>query len=140
MATFKYGTPSGEELCKVTKVNLIEEDGKYYLSIEYEIEDEFRRTKYTVPRINLDIDFKHNLPEIDNCASTYPYGRDVYRFKCGNHFYLIEPVKEYDGLGEYEYSFKREVVKEKSRKLTISEIEKKLGYKIEIVAEKEDKK
>jgi hypothetical protein len=139
MGTFKYGLADQERLCKVNKASVVEDDGKYYLSLEYEIEDLDRRVKYTVPRIDLNIDFKHNMPSIDNYNCRSISDPNGYRFNCGSYNYPIAPVKN-PGLTEYEYAYKTETLKEKARKLTISEIEKKLGYKVEIVAEKEDKK
>lgn len=143
MATTKKGNS------KIEKVELVEEDGKYYLSMTYVLENDKYIKRYKVPKIDLGINTRTCVPELTREIGGYldlptidELGRhcrpleDVVRFRCGIKTFDVDYGK-IDGMS---VKFTEQLIEEKSRKLTISEIEKKLGYKVEIVAEKEDKK
>ena len=120
------------------KVELIEENGKYYLSVVYDVETDLYVRRFRIPKINLGINTRYCYPELTKETdrdSGYPLGWNM-RFRCGEKIFDLEYGKV-DGVNA---QFTEEIIEAKTQKLTISEIEKKLGYKIEIVAEKEDKK
>ena len=133
----------------IEEVKLVEEDGKYYLSMTYVLENDKYVKRYVVPRIDLGINTRTCVPEltrevgghldtptIGELGRYYRPLEDVVRFRCGLRTFDVG----YGKINGMNVKFKEQLIEEKTQKLTISEIEKKLGYKIEIVAEKEDKK
>lgn len=104
---------------ELTKLELYQEDGKYFLNAEYEEEDNHRLQRYTIPKILLPID-------------PYPTIRYDDRTNSVDLGFGELPVLECDKG----YLFELETVKEYPQKMTLEEIEKKLGYKVEIVSGK----
>lgn len=98
----------------------------YYLKAVYEYEDERGIYELTVPHMELPVD--------DNCILTTEHASISTR--CMNVWANIGfgnlRVKNDDDVP---YFIKE--LKKKTHKMTVEEIEKKLGYKIEIVSEKE---
>ena len=103
---------------KIEKLNLLNENEKYYLDVAIlvETEDFINRCK---SKLILPIN-KRNFSIVSSSA----YGR-------GESFFNL-------GFGELQCvdnNYEIEVIKEKPHEMTISDIEKQLGYKIKIVSE-----
>lgn len=127
---------------KVKNVELIKEDGNYYLDITYELENDSRVEELHIPRA-----------KIPFCGDAFPEIKSEDKFGdpfeyLGRHISVpvIEKVtlntgscndlalkRDKDG---YRYTIK--TIKEKTQEMTLAEIEKKLGHKIKIISE--DKK
>lgn len=111
-------------------IQLYEENGRYYLRLKYIIEDDHRIQELEIPKVSIkfngnafpQIDYEcvPNIEETCTLKAGYLNGFNVYRGKTSEADDVFYTVK---------------TVEEKPEKLTISEIEKKLGYKIEIVSE-----
>ena len=120
--TEEYGgrwNPSAE----LRDIKVFEENGRYFLDVSYIIEDKSAKSLLRIPRIVLPI--KRNEITLN-------------RGTCGGHEYLtIEEGNSQlyameDSNGE---CASKTVIKKKIRKMTLAEIEEKLGYGIEIVGE-----
>ena len=114
---------------KLTKLELYSENDEYYLRAEYEVIYTHRKTKLTIPKIKLPLFNNPLIPTgVINLDSMY-----------------TKPTREVNiGFGELEmcndqkdYFMYEEVLEEYAQKMTVDEIEKKLGYKVEIVSKKE---
>lgn len=111
-----------------------EQDGLLYLSLTYEFKniEGNNEGKYNlyIPKIALDI--KTNDMPIINCDSYHFINNEehICYFQAGKHNYILKPE---DSKEEF-YTYKIEA---KEKKMTIEEIEKELGYKVQIVGKKE---
>lgn len=105
---------------KIEKLNLLNENDKYYLDVALlvETEDSINRCK---SKLILPIN-EGNFSIVLNSA----YGRRESFFNLG-----------FGELQCVDNNYEIEVIKEKPHEMTISDIEKNLGYKIKIVSEKE---
>lgn len=112
----------------LTKLELYQEDGCYYLRAEYEVEDDHRLQKYTIPKISLPI---RRDPVINERFDRYCIPRPRYDLTINLGFAELPVVK-----GPEDYYYKCEILKEYPQKMTLEEIEKKLGYKVELVSGK----
>lgn len=128
MATTKTCELSGLYLYSETA-----ENGKkyYYLRAHYDVEDEFRKTEIIYPKISLPISNDGSLP----------IARDENL--CLRHLFINPDMSIDIGFGNtpcmrdgINDAYMYEIVKEeKPQKMTLSEIEKKLGHKIILVNE-----
>lgn len=98
----------------------------YYLSAVYQYENERGVYEVNVPRIELpisgDLIMRHDIGIFGPCRHTIDIGfgdLDIFPDKHGNNFY-------------------EKCIKEKIHDMTLDEIEKKLGYKVRVVSEKEE--
>lgn len=114
---------------KLTKLELYSENDEYYLRAEYEVIYTHRKTKITIPKIRLPL-FNNPLiiKGVVNLDSMYT--KPTHEINIG--FGELEMCDDHKGNFMYE-----EVLEEYVQKMTIDEIEKKLGYKVEIVSKKE---
>ena len=110
---------------KLTKYELYEENGRLFMRLVYENEDEHRIAETEILKVDTMIrtDYEPILEQ-----SLYSYDEAVF-MKCGDNTYPLYKVSN-------NYTLHR-VIKEKPTEMTLEEIEKKLGYKIKIVSEKE---
>lgn len=121
---------------KLKDLQLHEKKGSYYLSAVYEYENESGVYELSIPKMKLNI----GIPKI-HTAATFKVGCAFDIYKLDNFITLANadigfgdlPLGRVDG-----YTHKITIVKEKTRKMTLSEVEKKLGYKIELVSDKEE--
>lgn len=118
---------------KLTNIELIEDNGQYYLSVEYLIEDENRIEKLTIPRIEIPFNSKF-MPDITRDFDAIPFNTcgvvlPVSRCFIQTGYRSKLEIEKVDGI-----YFKVETIKEKEHEMTIEEIEKKLGYKVKIVS------
>lgn len=103
---------------------------KYYLDLTYEREDESGVYELRIPRVRLNI--RDGLPAVESeycCRSVKP----LHTINLG--FGELD-LGEFTDESGYEYFMKETCIKEKTHKMTVADIEKKLGYKIEIVSDK----
>lgn len=96
-------------------------DNQYYLSIIYTVETEEAIYEYHIPKIHLPI------CDINGCPATR-YTADEMYIDIGFGKLLVIPDKD-----NIHYVVRK--IKDKTKKMTLKEIEKKLGCKIELVSE-----
>ena len=110
-------------------------DGSRYLQLVYQYEDEVGIHELTIPQVEFPFGNRLNLKHI---YETNPALRRVSIRLCTEgdvaNIYLHD-TKSSDGMVYY----LDRIVKCKPKKMTIEEIEQKLGYKIEIVSSKKEK-
>lgn len=116
---------------KLTDVQLYKEDNGYFLSLKYHGENLEREYEIEIPKVALQIRQDDIL--INSVLTANPYTTEMdkfeeIRFYGGNSFQILDCA---DG-----YRYKETTIKEKKRKMTVAEIEKALGYKVEIVNKK----
>ena len=111
-------------------IQLFEEYGQYYLKLKYILEDEHSVRELEIPKVELPFN-----------AALYPYIYSKFSYGSENRYTLqssygeplnIRPIKP---LARNPVCYTETVIKEKHKEMTLAEIEKKLGYKIKIVAE-----
>ena len=113
---------------KITKAELIEEKGSYYLSLEYLLEDDDRVEKLTIPRVVLPVDLSF-YPGFTTKTDFSMWEPRIIELRASYSGDVLRVVR--DPNGNY-YTY--ETIKEKEHEMTIEEIEKKLGYKVKIVS------
>lgn len=123
-------TKKEEKITTLKEYKLYPESGYLYMSLTYEIEDEHVIKEIHIPKIATWIP-TGGEPFI-NHLTTSNHG-DVYDVKLD-----IGPM-EYQIIkgGVYDTYLTEKILYEKPTEMTLEEIEKKLGYKIKIVSEKE---
>lgn len=101
---------------------------EYYLKAKYEVEDDHRVTEHIFPHIVFPItdDFVVEGSDVVHCG----YG--ALRLRTGE----VEAPETAWGVVQSPHIIR--VIKEKPQEMTIEEIEKKLGYKIKIVGDKNE--
>lgn len=108
---------------KVTlkNVELVEEKtGEIYLDLTYRCEDDKHIKEVHMPRVRLDLSWNGDI-DLGDERATICLGDD-------NRYEL------YDTNTEARFTIR--IIEEKVQELTLTEIEKKLGYKIKIVNDK----
>lgn len=101
--------------CNIENLKLIEEDGKYFLNISILIDSRFETGRYKC------------MAQLPIIPSEFSISEERYRGKTINLGFGELPC-----VGGMLY----ETIKKKEQTMTLSEIEKKLGYKIKLVSEK----
>lgn len=108
----------------IKDVKLVQEGDAYYLNLTYECEDEKAVSVLNIPRVE--------LPCLNNpLINVVSYDDEMHAtigFNCGTS---LQIRKDQNGA-----LLSKVVIEEKTHKMTVAEIEKKLGYKIEIVSDK----
>lgn len=120
-----------EKKMDVRLVELVKDNGKYYLHLVYRVEDDSKIEEYEVPKVEIPIDLSH-VPNINYIKNKYD-GERCY-LNAGYHPELRVLPGETKEANHVFYTVK--TIEEKRKELTIEEIEKELGYKIKIVGEK----
>lgn len=94
------------------------EDGELYLRLIYEYEDVFGLHKLMISKIKTD--FREDyLPPI--VTPSTPLGLAETKIAVGNH--------------RYDFCLSGYEIEDRPKEMTLSEIEKKLGYKVKLVGE-----
>lgn len=115
----------------VKSARLFVEDGLYFLDVLYEIEDDHYVTECHVPKVRLPIEggYINNTTIVTHHALLSHEGAN-----------LVLPYRELTACEvetpeapENKYFYTVKILKEKRKKMTKEEIEKALGYKIDIV-------
>ena len=108
----------------IKDVKLVQEKETYYLDLTYDCEDEKSVYVLNIPRVE--------LPYFDNPYINVISDGDAtnvtIEFISGTR---LQIRKDQNGA-----LLSKVVIEEKTHKMTVAEIEKKLGYKIEIVSDK----
>lgn len=117
----------------LVSAELYKENDLYFLRLKYIIENDDEIIELEIPRARICL---NNVPiingyDIDNSYSAY-LGRH-YELVLGNNMYSLYPGTNSERVNNVYYTEKRSP--KKSKKMTIEEIERKLGYKIAIVSE-----
>lgn len=121
-----------------------EADGRYYIDLRYTEEDDRKITETHIPKIHIPLESGHiNTFGICNfdrrqfgeaeTGADYVFGNHAFRMYEG-----VSTFRTEDGERESYQNvlFTEKVIEEKIQEMTLSEIEKKLGYKVKIVSEK----
>ena len=100
----------------------------YYLSAVYEYENNFVVSEITIPHIALPLNV---ITGFDTDYTAYSFSDDVeYTLHMpGNHTLTVYRTDK----GVY---YEEKIIKEKRQKMTMEEVEKALGYKIEVVSKR----
>ena len=112
----------------IKDVKLVQEKETYYLDLTYECEDEKAVYVMNIPRVKLPclnnpcLGFELSANNIDDIMNP------TIEFISGTR---LQIRKDQNGA-----LLSKVVIEEKTHKMTVAEIEKKLGYKIEIVSDK----
>lgn len=101
--------------CNIENLKLIEEDGEYFLNISILIDSRLETGRYKC------------MAKLPITPSKFSISEEIYREKTINLGFGELPC-----VGGMLY----ETIKKKEQTMTLSEIEKKLGYKIKLVSEK----
>ena len=121
--------------CFLKDAQIYIQDGSRYLKLVYEYEDGYGIHELTVPQVEFPFGNRLNLKHI---YEANPALRRLSIRLCtvGDfaNVYLHD-TKSHDGLVYYT----DKIIKHQPKKMTIEEIEQKLGYKIEIVSSKKEK-
>lgn len=121
-----------KENWKLTNLELFKEENgefcEYFLKAEYEVDTEYVKKKITIPRMKLNV---KNEPFIDRLHASMNLIPQCY-IDLG--FGVLECIPNKRGT-----CYTETVLETRPRKMTLEEVEKKLGYPIEIVSEKSKK-
>ena len=121
--------------CFLKDAQIYIQDGSRYLKLVYEYEDGYGIHELTIPQVEFPFGNRLDLTYI--CENNPKLQRLAIRLCTVGDFanvYLYD-TKSHDGLVYYV----DKIIKRKPKKMTIEEIEQKLGYKIEIVRSKKEK-
>ena len=119
-----------ENTTKLKSCRIYEEDGKYYLDLKYTIEKIDGIYEKHIPKVRLSI--PTNACPISTEYHLSIFGSEpehVTRLHLDNYQFL--DVEAVNGIECTEI-----LVKKKTRKMTLAEIEKELGYSVEVVSKK----
>ena len=111
-----------------------------YLSIQYERETEAGRTLVDIPKAFLSLTPDHCRIKVDNL---HCYSTTDASYSTTDASYYIELLSDKLDLAEakgevsdVKYKYAEKILEKYTRKMTVAEIEKILGYPIEIVSAK----
>ena len=126
---------------ELTNIELFEENGQYYLKLKYILEDDFKKEEVEIPKARLPFN-KNIFPELTiNTGRGGPFDPDyteaLVHTGYGNSIKL-QRGEIPDTPGEVFYVVR--TIEKKHKEMTVAEIEKELGYKIKIIADKKEKK
>lgn len=116
------------EPAKLKSLTLIEENDKYYLSAVYRVEDDNGTWELSYPRIELTINKKF-APLL---SAEYGTGCNDFVIDLGFGDLPLREIRK----GVYA---EKKLIEEKIHDMTVSEIEKALGYKVRIIEEEAQK-
>lgn len=124
---------------KLKNIEVFEYEGIYRLKVVYEYENKNGRYELTIPNIILPIT-KDMIPDIKNdCNCRYGYEPFVEEYYIENPFGRldVDTAKIHEPGSDFEGVYFIKTLETFPKKMTVEEIEKSLGYKIEIVSRKE---
>ena len=121
--------------CFLKDAQIYIQDGSRYLKLVYEYEDSYGIHELTIPQVEFPFGNRLNLiyihednPALQRLSIRLCTEGDV------TSVYLYD-TKSDDGLVYYV----DKIIKRKPKKMTIEEIERELGYKVEIVSSRKEK-
>ena len=122
--------------CFLKDAQIYIQDGSRYLKLVYEYEDSYGIHELTLPQV--EFPFCNRLVRTCNICENNPGLQRIFIHLCtegdGANVYLHNS-KFYDGLVYYT----DKIIKRKPKKMTIEEIDRELGYKVEIVSSRKEK-
>lgn len=121
--------------CFLKDAQIYTQDGSRYLKLVYEYEDSYGIHELTIPQVEFPFGNRLGLTYI--CENNPALQRLSIRLcTVGDltNVYLYD-TKSDDGLVYYT----DKIIKHKPKKMTIEEIERELGYKVEIVSSRKEK-
>lgn len=124
-----------EKNCFLKDAQIYIQDGSRYLKLVYEYEDGYGIHELTIPQVEFPFGNRLGLTYI--CENNPALQRlSIHLCTEGDvaNVYLHNS-KSYDGLVYYT----DKIIKRKPKKMTIEEIERELGYKVEIVSSRKEK-
>ncbi len=116
----------------IKNMNLYAENGRYFLSVEYRWEDDGGKYRSVIPKVALPFYISDEPSDISHIGGVYQIRSYDMAFDI-----FKGAAKTKDGEILTGVRYLEETIEEKIHEMTKSEIEKKLGYKIKIVAEEE---
>lgn len=121
--------------CFLKDAQIYIQDGSRYLKLVYEYEDSYGIHELTIPQVEFPFGNRLNLiyihennPELQRLSIRLCTEGDVTNV-------CLHDSKSNDGLVYYT----DKIIKRKPKKMTIEEIERELGYKVEIVSSRKEK-
>ena len=112
----------------------IDPEGKNYptMHIQYLVEKEYEKILVDIPKAVLPLRANRLAPDLYIIEST---GDDIsYKLKLDDN---VCCMREANGeLSDVEYAYATKILEQHPRKMSVEEIENKLGYPIEIVSKK----
>lgn len=122
--------------CFLKDAQIYIQDDTRYLKLVYEYEDSYGIHELTIPQV--EFPFGNRLGLTCNICENNPRPQRILIRLCTEgdvaNVYLYD-TKSYDGLVYYT----DKIIKHKPKKMTLEEIEQKLGYKVEIVSSRKEK-
>lgn len=113
---------------KLLKCEMYKQGDNYYLELEYEIEKSDGIYRRTFPKVDLCIPKDHVCLITETSPWSFCLATETkICLRNGSSLPLIEFAGEL---------YSDELIEKKTQKMTVAEIEKELGYSIEIVSEK----
>ena len=121
--------------CSLKDAQIYIQDGSRYLKLVYEYEDSYGIHELTIPQVEFPFGNRLNLIHIYENDPTRQ-GLSIRLCTEGDvtNVYLYD-TKSYDGFVYYT----DKIIKHKPKKMTIEEIERELGYKVEIISSRKEK-
>ena len=121
--------------CFLKDAQIYIQDGSRYLKLVYEYEDSYGIHELTIPQVEFPFGNRLNLIYIhENNPALQRLSIHLCTEGDVANVYLHD-TKSYDGLVYYT----DKIIKHKPKKMTIEEIERELGYKVEIVSSRKEK-
>lgn len=124
-----------EKNCSLKDAQIYSQDGSRYLKLVYEYEDSYGIHELTIPQVEFPFGNRLNLiyihennPELQRLSIHLCTEGDVASV-------YLHDSKSYDGLVYYT----DKIIKHTPKKMTLEEIERELGYKVEIVSSRKEK-
>ena len=118
------------------KANIFREGDEWFMHLEYEHEDNRGKHLVILPKVDFPYSLKYK-PNVDLCSCMVAFG-----FEASASIDISESLNLHEGnvtnplTNETINAFYKDIIVEpKIHDLTIDEIEKKLGYKVRIVAD-----
>ena len=121
--------------CFLKDAQIYIQDGSRYLRLVYEYEDSYGIHELTIPQVEFPFGNRLNLMYI--CENNPALQRLSIRLCTEGDVtnVYLHNSKSYDGLVYYT----DKIIKRKPKKMTLEEIERELGYKVEIVSSRKEK-
>lgn len=124
-----------EKNCFLKDAQIYIQDGSRYLKLVYEYEDSYGVHELTIPQVEFPFGNRLNLiyihennPALQGLSIRLCTEGDVANV-------YLHDTKSYDGVVYYT----DKIIKHKPKKMTIEEIERELGYKVEVISSKKEK-
>lgn len=115
-----------------------------YASLTYTHENDHRIEETHIPKVQIPIPIDNLSIDIErpDCDFAHPLTRDSFNYytKCSINGFVDGVPSRMKVIYTDGIFYREKIIKEKSVKMTVEEIEKKLGYSIEIVSDKKKKK